>query len=230
MSSWDGIKVLTFDFYGTVFDWEGSLRGETAKILTAIKEDLDAAQFIQQWRARQLQYCMVNTLIDRGKEKFLILTELALKHTLKTHDIHAAESEVAVLTSLWESLEPFPEVALALNKLHSKYKLVIASNGDKESLSKNYQMFKLPFDDVFSSEIPNAYKPSPKFYHKLLDTLSLRAEQVMHIARSQFDVFGSKAIGLNVTWVNRGEEPLSEGFYNPDHEVHDFDDLVSIAL
>ena len=230
MSIWDNVKALTFDFYGTLFDWEYSIRHESEKVLRKHGSMVDVDHFIRYWRSQQLHYSMVNTLIDRGRKSFLDLTWLALRHSLKTYDIHYDESEMKSLLARWTSLRPFPEIKESLKILRTKYMVVIASNGDKDVLTRNSELYDLSFDHIFSSEIANAYKPSRIFYEKLLQLLDLKPDQVMHIARSQFDVFGSKAVGLHATWINRGHETLTEGFYKPDFQVNDLRELATIAL
>jgi hypothetical protein len=77
--------------------------------------------------------------------------------------------EVKYLVDQIEKLKPFPEVPAALEKLHTKYKLVVLSNGDPDMLETAKQYHKIPFDRVIM-RWPRRCVPIPSA--KLLDGLT----------------------------------------------------------
>ncbi len=50
-----GVKALTFDVGGTVFDWRGTIEGEVRGLADARGADVDSRQFATDWRVRMFE-------------------------------------------------------------------------------------------------------------------------------------------------------------------------------
>jgi len=59
------------------------------------------------------------------------------------------------------------------------------------------------FDVVVTAERAGFYKPRPEPYRLALAELDLPQEEVMFVAGSGFDLFGTAAAGLRTLWHNR---------------------------
>lgn len=116
-----GTKGIVFDMYGTVVD--------VGAVADACKEIApDPAAFNAQWRAKQLEYTFLRTLMGRYKD-FWTITEEALEFAIQRFGLQVTAEQRRRLTEAWLHPTPYPEVAAALPRLKEKYILSILSTG-----------------------------------------------------------------------------------------------------
>ena len=138
------IKALVFDAYGTLFDVHSVI---------ALCDEIfpgQGAQLSQTWRAKQLEYTWLKSLIGRYQD-FGKVTEAALKFSCKALKLDCPPQLRYRLMQAYLHLEPYPEVKEALASL-SHCKIAILSNGSPrmlKALVKNNGLGKA-FDAVIS--------------------------------------------------------------------------------
>jgi len=213
------IKYLTFDVYGTLFDWYGTLY----EILK--KEVQEPSNFLKEWRDLQLKLTMINTLLGKEYRSFDEITKISLSYTLKKYNLRLKEEELLLA---WRNLKTFKDVDSNLKILSKNYEIALLSNGDLESLKLLSKKLPIKISSIISAEDSKAYKPSPKIYEKALELLKAKKEEVLHISSHQMDVWGAKSFGLKCVWVNRYDEPYLEGIETYDYSVKDFNELSKL--
>ena len=231
MQDFSNTQALTFDVFGTVLDLGSSLTPYIAKFLTAESPDTPANQFWQQWRARQRLEQYQDTIMMLGHSGYLETARRAFVYTLGLNNITASKDEVTSFMEAWQFLSPFPEVFAALERLKSRYKLVVLSNGDPhflDHLVKN--RIKWPFDAIISATTVGAFKPHPAVYRGAAQILGLEVGECMMVSANSFDVVGARACGLRGAFVNRYRLPYEDSPYRPDLEVADFAELAEELL
>ena len=67
------IQALTFDVFGTVVDWRGSVAREAERLLAPKGHALDWCGFADGWRAR---YVPAMAKVSSGERPFVILDDL----------------------------------------------------------------------------------------------------------------------------------------------------------
>ena len=125
--------------------------------------------------------------------------------------IKYTKEEVKYLVGEIEKLRRFPEVPAALEKLHTKYKLVVLSNGDPDMLET-----AIPFDRVISVAQANSFKPHVATYTKAAELLGLKPDQILFVANHAFDCIGAKSAGLRSAFIDRRSRPFGETPHQPD--------------
>ena len=125
--------------------------------------------------------------------------------------IKYTKEEVKYLVGLIEKLRRFPEVPAALEKLHTKYKLVVLSNGDPDMLET-----AIPFDRVISVAQANSFKPHVATYTKAAELLGLKPDQILFVANHAFDCIGAKSAGLRSAFIDTRSRPFGETPHQPD--------------
>ena len=214
------MKAFVFDVYGTLFDVTSV--SETCRELTSEPEAFSAL-----WRAKQLEYTFLRSLMGRY-EDFWRVTEDALLYTLKRYGLTATAEQRKRLMESWLHLRPFPEVREALKSLQ-RYKRVILSNGSPVmlvSLLENAGL-RAEFDLVLSADAVQIYKPAPQVYELARQHLRLAREEIVFLSANGFDVVGAKAFGFTVCWVNRTGTTLDELGVSPDATVRSLGELTS---
>ena len=138
------IKALVFDAYGTLFD--------VHSVISACDQSFPGhgAALSQAWRAKQLEYTWLRSLMGRYKD-FWQVTESALVFGCKSLGLSCLPDTRAKLMETYLRLNPFPEVQQALRAL-SGYLLAILSNGSPRMLKAA----------VESAGLKGTFPPHPK--------------------------------------------------------------------
>jgi 2-haloacid dehalogenase len=203
------IKALTFDVFGTVVDWRGSLirEGELLAKRKGIKADW--AAFADAWRAgyhpamdRVRKGDLPWTHIDRLHR--MILDTLLQRFALAGLD----EDELEQLNRAWHRLTPWPDCVPGLNRLRGRHVIATLSNGNVSLLVDMAKNAGLPWDCILSSELFGHYKPDPEVYTGAAQLLNLPPEEVMMVAAHPPDLKAAQKCGLKTAYVPR---PLEYG-------------------
>ncbi len=217
-------QLITFDVYTALFDIDSSLTPAVSEML-----DLDGLTFVRAWRRKQMEYALISNSLERGRISFELITRRALADTLVRCHVTLSESLQTDLLNAWQILQPWPEAASVMDSIKARgYTLGVLSNGDMKMLETLIKRLPPVIEHIFSSEQAGYYKPHPSVYALPLQTLSLAADQVLHVAGSATDALGTKAAGLNCAWSNRNHEPLIDPNYSVDFDMPDLRQLLEI--
>lgn len=227
MAELSGIRVLTFDLYGTLVDMQGGLTEAISPFLQKRGFTGTPGAIVTRWRRTHFQDSMIDTLLQKGHTPFREVSRRALAYTLLRAGIPFTQDELRELVARIERLRPYRNVVEALATLKQKYALVILSNGDPDMLEKAAPFLSINFDRVISAAQAGAFKPHPAVYRAAVELLQVEPTVILHVASHPFDLIGAKAFGLRTAYVNRLGRPFGETPYIPDLEVHDFHELTA---
>lgn len=216
------IKALVFDAYGTLFD--------VHSVISACDQSFPGhgAALSQAWRAKQLEYTWLRSLIGRYKD-FWQVTESALAFACMSLGLLCPPDTRAKLMETYLHLDPFPEVQEALRAL-SGYSLAILSNGSPRMLKAAVESADLKgiFSRIISVDEAKIYKPSPRVYRLAPQKLHVATSAIGFISANFWDIAGAKAFGFHTYWVNRSKAPAEELGLVPDATLSSLADLVDI--
>ena len=229
----NSVKALTFDVFGTVVDWRGSIIREGQLLAAKKGYNVDWARFADNWRSG---YGPAMNKVRSGELPWtkiddlhrMILDDLVEEYSLTG----MSEAELVHFNEAWHRLSPWPDTVSGLNKLKSKYVITTLSNGNVSLLTHMAKNGGLPWDAILSAELSGHYKPDPEAYLKAADLLSLKPEQVMMVAAHPSDLRAAARTGLKTAYVIR---PLERGPGRPvnrnpdgefDYTAEDFNDLA----
>jgi 2-haloacid dehalogenase len=215
------VKGIAFDMYGTVVD--------VGAVADACREVApDPVAFNAQWRAKQLEYTFLRSLMGRYQD-FWRVSEQALDFTIQRFRLQVSPEQRRRLMEAWLHPTPYPEVAAALRRLAERYPLAVLSNGSPKMLRRGLERTDLRphFTRVISADEVKVYKPSPKVYQLAPRHLRLKKEQVLLVSSNSFDVVGAKSFGFKVCWLNRTGAPLDPLGPRADLVVKSFDELAA---
>jgi len=196
-------KVLTFDCYGTLIDWETGILAAMRPLLVRlggrIGDEAALAAFARQESALEtaqpgLNYRKVLTDAYRG---------LAKEWGVAVPDADAERFGASVPD--WPA---FGDSAEALRYLKQHYKLVILSTVDRASFAESNKRLGVAFDAICTAEDIGSYKPDRRNFEYVLKTvkekLGLAPKDVLHTAQSLFhDHKPAKSFGLATNWIDR---------------------------
>ncbi|MHB2022709.1 MAG: haloacid dehalogenase type II [Mycobacteriales bacterium] len=221
------VKALMFDFYGTVVDMQSGLTAAIAPYLEAKGYEGPPSSVVTWWRRTHFENSMIDALLHREHTPYREIGHRALAQTLARAKISHTRADVELLVQAIESLDPFPDVIEALTALHSRYGLIVLSNGDPDMLERGTAHVGFPFDEVISVAKAGSFKPHVVTYRTACEVIDLEPVEVLFVANHEFDCVGAKSFGMRTAYVNRRNRPFGETPYLPDLQVKDFPGLAS---
>ena len=216
------VKAIIFDAYGTLFD----VNSAAEKCKDKIGDKWEG--FANFWRTTQLEYTWLRSLMKKHKN-FWQITEDSLDKSMNAFNID--KSMRNELLDLYKTLNTFPEVKDVLNKLKEKnYKLAILSNGTPALLNELVKSSNIEniFDDVFSIEEVEIYKPHSRVYDIPVKKYQIQKNEVVFLSANTWDVSGGGNYGYNAIWVNRNNNIFDNLDYKAKNEVKNLNHLLDI--
>jgi 2-haloacid dehalogenase len=203
-----GVKALTFDVFGTVADWHGSVAREVRALAAQKGLRVNAVKFTRAWRAGY------RPAMDRVRNGELPWTKIDVLHRMILDELLVGfkiadaltEDEKAHLNRVWHRLKPWPDSPRGLKRLKQKLIIATLSNGNTGLLVNMAKNGNLPWDCVFSSETFHHFKPDPQMYLGAADALDLRPEEVMMVASHKHDLRAAAKHGLKTAFIKRPHE------------------------
>lgn len=202
-------KILTFDVYGTLIDWESGmvagLKPLTDRLATPLGRDriLEAHAFHestqQRWTPAMPYTRLLATVYRRLAEEW---------------QIPVTWEECLTYGQSVEHWPAFPDSAAALAYLQQHFKLCVLSNVDAASFKFSNAKLGVTFDHVFTAEDVGSYKPADRNFEYMLEHLArvgLGKADILHTAESMFhDHQPANRHGLTNAWIYRRH--AQEGF------------------
>jgi 2-haloacid dehalogenase len=211
------VSVCMFDQYGTVVDMQGGLREVAADFLKAKGWKGDPNAFVTWWRRTHFENSMIDALLQREHTSYRAIGELSVAQVLDRAGIAQTDEEVRGLVAAIERLKPFPEVPAALDRLRTRFRLAVLSNGDPDMLEQGQRHHGVAFEALISvAEAGGTFKPHRATYTQAAERLGVRTEQVLFVANHEFDVVGAKAAGMRAAFIDRRRRPFARWPHQPD--------------
>lgn len=225
-----GVKVVMFDFYGTVVDMQGGLIEAIAPYLKSKGYAGKASSVVTWWRRTHFENSMIDALLQKEHTPYREIGFRAVDYTLERAEIAHTDEEVRGLVDAITRLQPFPDVVAALDRLRARYKLVILSNGDPDMLERGVASAGVTFDRVISVAEANAFKPHVATYRKAAELIGATPGEILFVANHAFDCVGAKAFGMKSAFIDRRGRPFGKGPHQPDVIVPDMARLSDLLL
>jgi len=202
-------RVLTFDCYGTLIDWEAGIWDALQPLITSNgRSDITRNSALETHAVFESQ--------QQADTPDMLYTELLAR----VHGMFAGKFGLRTTGQLdsdfGNSLPHWPafaDAADALRYLKTRYKLVILSNVSREGFAASNRKLGVEFDAIYTAEDIGSYKPAPANFEYLLEhlqqDLGLAKSDILHTAQSLFhDHVPAKKFGLANAWIDR--QRLSE--------------------
>lgn len=227
------VAALTFDVFGTVVDWRGSIAREGEALGLEKGLEVDWTAFADAWRAL---YQPQMSKVREGEMPWTTLDDLhrmSLDRLLEDFAIPGlSDAEIDHLNRAWHRLDPWPDSVEGLTRLRRKYPLATLSNGNVALLMNMARHAGLPWDAILGAEVARHYKPQPEAYLITAELLGVAPEACMLVAAHNSDLVAAGNLGFRTAFVHRPTEygPAQTTDLAPEH---DFDlvarDLIDLA-
>ncbi len=224
-----GIKAVSFDVDGTLWDFEEVMRRSLHYVLKELgKFDLTAARMLDVEKMIEIRNRVANEL--KGKVINLEKVRLeAFRQTLREvgrpNDALASHLNQVFFKHRFEDAKLFDDVLPTLKVLRAKYTIGIVSNGtgypQQGGLENIFQFL------VFSQDY-DIEKPDPRIFQIAMKKVECSSKQLLHVGDSlQDDVMGALKARIRCVWLNRKHEKNNLNL-KIDYEISSLLELLEI--
>jgi 2-haloacid dehalogenase len=228
-------RALVFDLYGTVVDMQSGLTEAVKPFLAKKGWSGNPSSFVTWWRRTHFEDSMIDALLDRGHTPYRQVGHRAVSQVMDRCKIEHTQQDVQWLVSQIETLKPFPDVVAALERLHTRYKLVILSNGDRDMLEAARPHIGFAFDRIISVQEAGYFKPHFNTYATAEKIINaewpyIERSSCLFVANHAFDCIGAKSHGFRTAFIDRRKRPFGQTPLQPDLSLADFKALAEALV
>jgi 2-haloacid dehalogenase len=222
-------RLVSFDCYGTLIDWETGIFSALRPILAAHGKTIADSELLR-------LYSELESDAERGDyHPYREVLHSVLRGLGKRLAFTPTDAEIRSLAESLPNWLPFPDTVEALQKLKSRYKLAIISNVDDDLFAHTARRLEVPFDYVITAQQAAAYKPSLPMFKLAQQRTAVAPGQWLHVAQSVYhDVIPARSLGMTSVWVNRpsprpGSGAAKSASAKPDLEVPNLKTLAELT-
>lgn len=212
MKGIDGMKAISFDADGTLWDFQKVMRYSLRYVLEELERldapaaamlDVEGMIAIRDRVARRLKGKVTN--LERVRLEAFRQT---LEDVGRPNDALACHLNQVYLKHRFEDIELYSDVPPTLKALRAEYTLGILSNGNSYPERCGLQDM---FQFVVFSQDWDVEKPDPRLFRIALEEAGCSEGELLHVGDSlENDIVGAANAGVRSVWLNRGraEKPL----------------------
>ena len=216
------VKGLFFDVGGTVFDWKNTARERIQELAGARGKEIDSEAFAIDWRDEMFK---IHTQVRYGNQPWINSNQMqlqALEKLIAAYPLLADIDRISLVKSTWHKMNAFAGAAEAINRLRSKYMVVVLTILSWEAIVKSSKAASVQWDGILSCEFLGYYKPSIQSYLKATSLLGLQPEEAMMVASHEGDLAAAQTAGMYTAHVSVPEKDnVGEGFETPNETNFD---------
>lgn len=218
-------RLVTFDCYGTLVDWEGGAAAFLYELALRHGEAQPppGRELRDRWEAIQFE------LLQGEYRRYRDVLSESLRAWMDERGYPWQQEEGEALLRSMRSWQPFPDTRPALERAQAAgMRLAIVSNTDRDIIAHTVRHIGVAFDDVITAEDAGAYKPADAVFDYALERLATPPEEILHVAFGfKYDIGPAARHGMRTAWVNRHAEP-PPGDERFDHEWRDLWGLAEL--
>ncbi|MDA9549350.1 hypothetical protein ACM43_33855 [Bradyrhizobium sp. CCBAU 45321] len=206
----DKFKVVTFDCYGTLIDWETGIARVVRPWIDAINPAIPTDLVVTSFALHQAKHQQTRPALLYPEVLARTWKDIERTFGWTADGGHAANFSASVPE--WPA---FPDTVDSLRYLSRFYKLVILSNVDNTSLTGTLRHLEVPFELTVTAEDVGSYKPALPHFTRAIEALAAKGmakNEILHVAQSKHhDVAPGRELGLTTVWVNRRHDRAGSG-------------------
>jgi 2-haloacid dehalogenase len=222
--------AITFDCYGTLIDWERGILDALQPVLAPHGVEAADDELLE-------RYAQHEAALEAGEyAPYRDVLARSLRALCSELGVDASDDDAQAFAEAMGDWPAFPDTAAALRRLHSRFRLGVITNCDRDLFARSNRRLGVAFDWVVTAESAGAYKPSHRPFELAFETIDVPRTRILHAAQSLFhDHVPAKELGLTSVWVDRrhcrpgfGATPRASA--SPDLTVPDMRTLADLAL
>jgi putative hydrolase of the HAD superfamily len=222
------IRALSFDLDDTLWPIGPTLANAEAALLAWFTKNTPKALSIYQDTAlvSDIREVVKSQFKDKMHDLSAIRKELIREVLLRADEpTSGVDHAFHAFFQARQSVQLYPDVIAALDKLSERFQLVPLSNGNADIEQVGLGQY---FAHAISAQEFGVAKPDPRIFQHTADCLKLQAEEILHIGDDAYtDIVGAQGLQMPCVWINR-EERAWPGTGACPVTVKDLSELVSM--
>jgi 2-haloacid dehalogenase len=222
-------KVLTFDCYGTMIDWESGIFACLHPILAAHDKTITDSALLELYSELELS-------AEQGEFlRYRDVLQSVVRGFGERLGFLPTDAEIRSLPESLATWQPFSDTVAALRKLKSRYQLAVMSNVDDDLFSATAPKLGVAFSQVITAQQAGCYKPCMRMFKLAEERIGATRKHWLHVGQSVYhDVIPAQSLGIATVWVNRrsprpGAGAAKAAAGKPDLEVPDLQTLANLS-
>lgn len=226
----DSIRLITFDCYGTLIDWENGMLAALRPMFSRSGNAVPDAQLLEHYGDAEAEleagpYLPYREVLSRSVQQMG-----------RRLGVEISTEQGAAFARTLPQWDPFPDTVPALQRMSKKFRLGIISNVDDDLFAMTRKKLDATFDFVVTAQQVQSYKPAHRNFEEALRRSGLAREQVLHAGQSLYhDIAPANALGIRNVWVDRpsarpGSGAARPGAATPTYKVHSLSELAALAV
>ncbi|KAK6379734.1 hypothetical protein LTS17_005807 [Exophiala oligosperma] len=212
-------KVISYDIYGTLIDWESGIIDQLQPLVSRIPTDSPFAtcrdsragegriKLAEKFNEIEAQVQAEHPTMRYSQVLREAYLRLGPALGVKDGDLDGEARRFGDSVGSWPA---FPDTVDACRRLAKHYKLIPVSNVDRESFSQTLAgpLAGVDFFRVYTAQDIGSYKPDLRNFEYLLshakEDAGVERDEILHVAQSIFhDHVPAKKMGMSSVWINR---------------------------
>jgi 2-haloacid dehalogenase len=222
-------RLLTFDCYGTLIDWETGIFSALRPILHEHGKAVSDSTLLEFYGEFEAQ---VEAEEYRSYREVL---QSVVRHFGERLGFTPSKAQQLSLPDSLQHWPAFPDTQEALRNLQSRYELASISNIDDDLFAMTLPKLGVRFCQVITAQQAGCYKPCLKLFRMASERCAISPEHWLHVGQSIYhDILPAKSLGIATVWVNRssprqGVGAVRQASGEPDLQVPDLKTLADLA-
>ena len=226
-------KMLTFDTYGTLIDWESGIYNAMEPLLDKVPVRLDRDEVLELFASFEIAQQRETPQMKYSALLSEVAKSVAAKWQIKISDEEALEFGRSV--KHWPE---FSDSAESLNYLRQHYLMATLTNCDRISYMGSNSRLEIEWDAIYTAQDVGSYKPSLYNFEYMFEhvrrDLGVLPHEILHVAQSlTHDMVPATSMGMTKVWINRrhdqeglGATAPPEGEYTIEREFNSMADFA----
>ena len=203
-------RVLTFDCYGTLIDWESGIWDALQPLIMRNgRADVTRGPALEAFARSESRHEQ-----EAPAGRYPDVLARVHRSVAGSFDLETSRELDAAFGASVPHWPAFPDTADALRHLKQHFRLVILSNVHRDGIAASNRKLGVEFDAIYTAEDIGSYKPADANFEYLLAhakaDLGMDRSDILHTAQSlHHDHVPANRFGLANAWIDR--QRLSAG-------------------
>ena len=203
-------KLLTFDTYGTLIDWESGIYNALQPLLDKLPLKLGRDEVIELFAEFESQQQR-----DTPAQIYISLFSDVSRLIAKKWQIKLSDEEAATFGRSVKHWPAFDDAAESLKYLRQHYRMATLTNCDRISYMGSNSRLEIEWDAIYTAQDAGHYKPNLRNFEFMFENarrdLGILPGEILHVAQSlTHDMIPASKMGMTKVWINRRHD--AEGF------------------
>jgi 2-haloalkanoic acid dehalogenase type II len=213
-------KILTFDTYGTLIDWESGIYNALEPLLDKLPLRLSRDEVLELFAE-----CETKQQADHPTQVYSSVLAEVSRAIAKKWQIKISDEEAATFGRSVKHWPEFEDSAASLNYLRQHYLMATVTNCDRISYMGSNARLEIEWDAIYTAQDIGCYKPNLRNFEFMFENarrdLGILPHEILHVAQSlTHDMVPATRMGMTKVWINRRHDAEGYGATAPPEEEY----------